>query len=320
MQQNRLASIDQLRGYAIFGMIFVNILGLFQVMPWMFKHHHYGMSYADTIAPLFVFVVGIGFRMSVTRGFLKEGKHRTYRRMIRRYLIIIGLGILYGRFDFQTDIWDALMDIGCAGMLSLPFIGRSVGVRVFAAVFFLGFYQLIFSCTPYGAWTMGHSINGGPMGPFAYAFVLLFGTLLTDLLHTRNPRRIIISAGTLSIALALLGWLLRLEWPDLKPEWPFSQYAMSMPYVLYSTGLAFLAFLFFYLLCDVFKFKIPQLSILGMNPLVIYIFQAVLYIIVGETVPDDASYSIAILCFIGVYSLCYALAWTLNWRGIIVKI
>lgn len=53
----RIASIDQYRGNAVFGMIFVNFLGQFDSMPSMLKHHHYGMSYADTIAPLFMFAV-----------------------------------------------------------------------------------------------------------------------------------------------------------------------------------------------------------------------------------------------------------------------
>lgn len=58
MNQGRLVYLDQVRGYAIFGMILVNILGMFDVMPWILKHHHEGFSYADHIAPLFLFIVG----------------------------------------------------------------------------------------------------------------------------------------------------------------------------------------------------------------------------------------------------------------------
>ena len=69
----RITALDQARGYAIAGMIAVNTLGHFDRMPWMVKHHHEGMSYADTIAPLFIFLVGMGFRMSFQRRAVEKG-------------------------------------------------------------------------------------------------------------------------------------------------------------------------------------------------------------------------------------------------------
>ncbi|MDX9972781.1 MAG: heparan-alpha-glucosaminide N-acetyltransferase domain-containing protein, partial [FCB group bacterium] len=64
---NRIASLDQLRGYAIVGMFLVNYLGNFHALPWIIEHQRNSFSYADTIAPLFLFVVGMGFRLSVKR-------------------------------------------------------------------------------------------------------------------------------------------------------------------------------------------------------------------------------------------------------------
>jgi predicted acyltransferase len=320
LPSQRLVSIDQLRGYAIFGMVLVNILGMFEVIPWMLKHHHVGMSYADTIAPLFVFVVGIGFRMSVTGGYAREGQTATHRRMIRRYAIIIALGAAYGGFDFETGVWDALMDIGCAGMLCLPVIGRGLRMRLFAACGFLLVYQLAFSLTPYGAWTMSHSINGGPLGPVAYAFVLLLGTTVNDLRALRNPNRLLAISLALAAMLTAAGWGLRMEWAGIKVFWPFSQFAMTAPYVLYSTGLAFLAFAAFHVLCDRAKLEVPHLSLLGQNPLVIYLLQAGLVEVVDAVVPGDVPMGMALLSFGLVYATCYSVAWILNWRGIVVKV
>jgi len=53
----RILSIDQFRGYAVLTMIFVNFIGRFDLTPWMLKHHKVGMSFNDTIAPIFIFVV-----------------------------------------------------------------------------------------------------------------------------------------------------------------------------------------------------------------------------------------------------------------------
>ncbi|MCK5860896.1 MAG: DUF1624 domain-containing protein, partial [Candidatus Hydrogenedentes bacterium] len=77
--------VDQCRGYAIFAMILVNVLGLFDCMPWMLKHHQTGFSYADHIAPIFIFVVGIGFRMSFVKTVQTEGIICARKRALKRY-------------------------------------------------------------------------------------------------------------------------------------------------------------------------------------------------------------------------------------------
>ncbi|MCX6913555.1 MAG: sulfatase-like hydrolase/transferase, partial [Verrucomicrobia bacterium] len=43
-------------------------------MPEAFKHHHDYITYADTIAPLFMFVVGMGFRLSILRNVQSRGR------------------------------------------------------------------------------------------------------------------------------------------------------------------------------------------------------------------------------------------------------
>jgi hypothetical protein len=185
---------------------------------------------------------------------------------------------------------------------------------------FLAFYQLIFSMTPYGEWTVGNSINGGPLGPLAYSFVMLFGTLVCDILESANPKKTITNSLWCIIQFCVFGWLFFFEWTGYKAEWQFSQYAMTTPYVVFSTGLAFLAFLFFFILCDIYKLRVPQLSILGQNPLVIYILQAVLVIVVNMYIPAASPLWVALCTFAGVYAVCYTVAWLMNWRGIIVKI
>ena len=54
----RIAVLDQMRGYAIFGMLLVNAKGLFHFSATQLRNHRASFTYADTIAQLFVFVVG----------------------------------------------------------------------------------------------------------------------------------------------------------------------------------------------------------------------------------------------------------------------
>ena len=62
--QPRLASLDQFRGYTIAGMCLVNFLAPFAAIHSVLKHNDTYFSYADTIMPSFLFVVGFAFRLT----------------------------------------------------------------------------------------------------------------------------------------------------------------------------------------------------------------------------------------------------------------
>jgi predicted acyltransferase len=316
----RIESIDQLRGYTIFGMILVNFLGNFHVMPETFKHHREGYSYADTIAPLFLFIVGMGFRLSLKRRIGKDGPWFARGSAAKRYAILTLVGIVvYDPLDWH-GWWDALVDIGLSGLLALPFVEWGAGVRLAAAFAYLILYQALFSLTPYGAWLPGHSFDGGPLGPFSWVFSLLLGTLAYDWLESRDHRLIVRNALVWGVGLCAAGWLLKMEWTGVKSEWPFSQKYMTAPYSLYSTGLAFLVFLFFYYVCDVFGFQFPHLSVLGLNPLVLYIFHILLMDSHEGWVQGDASLPKACFLFAMFYLVCYAVAWRLYKDKAVIKI
>lgn len=317
---SRLITLDQFRGYAIFSMILVNFLGIFDAMPEMLKHHGTGFSYADLVAPVFMFVVGMGFRLSLPRAIARQGLWPARRRALRRYAIIIFLGLCYGGFDLRVSVWDALLDIGCAGILALLFIERGPLVRAAAACAYLALYQALFSWAGYGGWVMHNSIDGGPLGPLSWVFILLMGTLAYDLLATADTRAVVKGCLAWGLALCIAGWALRWPWPGIKAEWVFTQRGMSAPYPVYAAGLSFLILLAFYLFCDVLNWRFPHLSTLGENPLVIYLFQAVLCIVLEQIIPSNTPPWLALAEFAAVYGLCYGLAWGLHRKRIIVKI
>ena len=109
------------------------------------KHPHYGMTFANTIAPFFLIAVGMGFRMSLKNRIAKYGSRNSYLTAIKRYLILIIIGIvLYGP-DPVCSMWDALVDIGFAGLLTLPFILTKKWIRISLAFLYLIIYQCIFT-------------------------------------------------------------------------------------------------------------------------------------------------------------------------------
>lgn len=313
---HRIVSIDQFRGFAILGMVFVNYISRFAITPWMLKHHRQGMSFNDTIAPIFIFVVGMGFRLSMQRRIAKDGLAAARRAAAKRYgiLTILGFAIYVGYF------WDALSDIGVAGLLALMFLDKSPKVRVAAAFFYLALYQAVFSLTPYGEYVMTDGINGGPLGPLSWGFILLMGSAAYDVMASGDSGKTARACLLWGIGLSALGWALKFEWPGLKAAWPFSQFGMSAPYPLYATGLCFFTLLFFHCVCDVRGFRFPQLSTLGENPLVLYLAHHI-FIGMGMLVlSNHASWPAILAGFFGVYGACYALAFALHKKHVIIKI
>ncbi|NUN95312.1 MAG: DUF1624 domain-containing protein [Candidatus Omnitrophica bacterium] len=318
----RIESLDQLRGYTIFGMILVNFLGNFRSMPELFRHHRESYSYADTIAPLFLFIVGMGFRLSFQRRVAKEGITAARWASAKRYSILILIGVVvYNPFEWR-DWWDALVDIGFSGLLALPFIDKSARVRLAAAWGYLLLYQALFTWSPYGANQMTGNgfIDGGPLGPLSWVFNLLLGTLAYDWIESGMGAALLKRALAWGLALSLLGVAFHLEWPGIKSAWPFSQRYMTMPYTLLSTGLAFFAFASFHWLCDIKRGRLPHLTVLGMNPLVIYIFHMLLMGAQRDWIERGAPAWKALGLFACFYLICYAVAWRLHRDKAIIKI
>jgi predicted acyltransferase len=290
-------------------------------MPWQFKHHREGMSYADTIAPAFIFVVGMGFRLSLRRRSAELGLLPALLSTARRYATLVLIGIvIYNPADW-SNWWDALVDIGAGGLIALPFIALGPVPRAVAAFGCIAAFQGIFSLTEYGPWLMHNSFNGGPLGVIAWAGILLFGTLAQDIAERPEPWRVALGLFGWGLGLCALGLALEAEWPGVKPHWPHSQYYMTAPYALLSTGWAFLAYGAFHLLCDRAKILLPHLSTLGSNPLAIYILQYALIGLHGAfLVERGASAPWALLSFAAFYAVCYAVALYLQRRNIYIKV
>lgn len=200
-EPKRIVCIDQLRGYAIFGMLLVNasgiffepieaslegssIQGFFEACLYQLSHHRTTFTYADTIAPLFVFVVGMGMRLSWLRRTESAGASEVRRSLAKRYsvLVLIAFAVYAGW------LWDALMDIGLAGLLALMLIDRKPRTRIIAAFAFVLAYQCIHMFTSYGTWSVHgtFSLDNPDYVPFLVRLVPLEDGTLQHQLERRS--------------------------------------------------------------------------------------------------------------------------------------
>ncbi len=326
----RIESMDQLRGYAIFGMILVNYLGNFHAFSQLIEHQHDRYSYADTIAPLFLFVVGMGFRLSLVRRIQREGVWQARSAALKRYITLFVVAVAFYGPDFRKNWWDALTEIALAGSLTLPFIDKNAPLRIAAGLVYLGLYMFFFLTTPYGEWLHESSMNGGPLGSFSSAFVLICGTVAYDLLESSDERSIVkwsLILGIGSCAASIVVWrlmpLTHGSYAEYGPYWPFAKRWMAAPFQFLSVGICFLTFLAFYWLCDLKDFRFPHLTVLGENPLVIYLVQyALLEINLGYFAPtgNSSEVPIGLVGFVCVYLFCYAVAKRLHDQEYIIKL
>ncbi|GMV99157.1 MAG: membrane protein [Candidatus Hydrogenedentota bacterium] len=358
-QPKRIVSVDQLRGYAIFGMLLVNASGLFfdpvtstlespgaqkfwDACLFQLSHHKTTFTYADTIAPLFVFVVGMGMRLSWLRRSESTGLWQGRKSLMKRYAIMVLIAFaLYAGW-----LWDALMDIGLAGLLAVAFIDKKPRTRLIAAFALVALYQSIYTFTSYGTWVahgkfslddadyvpflvrliplngelFGTSLNGGPLGPLSWVMMLLFGSYAYDLMSERNEKKLVLGCLTWGVALCAAGYALHVEWPGLKTEWPFSARYMNAPFPLWATGLCFLQLLAFYLICDKLNLRIPTFTSVGMNPLILYIAQSLFLDVAEGFAPEQWSLLAGIAGFAVFWGVIAGSAYFMHQRKIYIKI
>ncbi len=194
----RIVSLDQFRGYTVVGMLLVNFLGGFQVVPAILKHHNTYCSYADTIMPQFFFAVGFAYRLTFLRRLAEAGFWAATGAVLKRNLGLILLGFVLYHLDGSVKSWQQLEELGLDGFLAaafrrelfqtlvhiaitsiwvLPVIAAGVTARV-AFLVASAALHLGLSSWFYFDWAWKTPvIDGGQLGFLTWASPLLVGSL-----------------------------------------------------------------------------------------------------------------------------------------------
>jgi predicted acyltransferase len=95
VMEDRVASLDVLRGFAIAGMIVVNDPGTWSAVYSPLRHAEWhGWTYTDTIFPFFLFVSGAAMALSLARRKERgDGPPRLRRHVARRAGVLVALGL-----------------------------------------------------------------------------------------------------------------------------------------------------------------------------------------------------------------------------------
>src|SRR5215218_9881053 len=147
---SRLVSLDVFRGLTIAGMVLVNNPGTWSSIYWPLQHAQWhGWTPTDLVFPFFLFIVGVSITLAFGRR-VEEGtvKRDLYLKVVKRSLIIFGLGLFLNGFPFFH-----LSDIRIPGVLqrlavcylitSLIFLSTRLRTQLIVSIALLLIYWIV---------------------------------------------------------------------------------------------------------------------------------------------------------------------------------
>ncbi|MEZ6049580.1 MAG: heparan-alpha-glucosaminide N-acetyltransferase domain-containing protein [Planctomycetaceae bacterium] len=233
---NRIVSLDQFRGYTIFGMFLVNYMSSYKdITPNILLHHHTYCSYADLIMPHFLFCVGFAFRLTFGRRDYKESPHKAHLRVIRRILglMLVTFSVYHVRrpadawadfielnfLEVLLNAWkspwtNTLGQIALTSLWILPWLRKSKRTRIIVMIL-SGIAHHVACHYFYFTWvnTSPNGVDGGPLGFLTWTIPALLGTIACDWVvdaREANPQRHAPLGKMLfwSIIVMLIGWFI----------------------------------------------------------------------------------------------------------------
>jgi len=295
-------------------MILVNFLAFFDATPTFLKHGENGtMTFADLVAPFFLFVLGMMYSKSLVRRIEKSGRKAAYAHALFRYAVILLIGIVggcVGKMKLTFD-WGILQAIGLAGMIALPFMELRWLWRLLGGGILLGVYQV--GIIPFAGDSIVAAEHGGVIGTISWATIILFASVAGDLIHADNPISTIKRVPMFGLAFMVVGF-------SMAFLVPLSKSIVSASYVLTATGMSALVFVLFVVAVDKLVISIPTLVPLGRNALLIFLLHYVLVRVGHKLIGKSASFLIVLFGVVAIYAVCSLLAWVLDRKKLYLKL
>jgi len=306
--KNRMLSIDIFKGLTIILMIFVNIIEKYHAIPEWSKHGiGYAVTYVDLVLPLFLFMMTLNFKDSYIRRIDKTSKKEVFIHFIRRYLIFIGIGLIF-TIDFSPPYlrWGPLQVLGLSGLFLLLIIEFSTKIRLVIGTALILTHQLFI--LPAFSETMSNLWAGGIYSCIGWGGMMLLSSVIAENLHSKRLKENLLISSTILITFSFI----------LFPLWGMSMSFTTLPYILFSLGICNLCYLATYIVFDEWGQKKNYfqgdnfISILGKNAFILYILHVVFRLITSTLLSRDTGVTIILSAvFINLLAL-WTIAYVLN--------
>ncbi len=364
MTNGRLTSLDALRG---FDMMFImggeglvcSIAAALGFADFKASFGHaawHGLHFMDIVFPLFLFIAGVSFPFSCAKSReMGIGDGRIALRALRRGLVLVFLGLCYGRFlsfDFEhVRVWSVLGRIGVAWMVSawlyLLFstrtrLGIAVGILAAVTVGTIlvtapGAAAPVDPFSPegnFGCW-LDRTLTGGhtyrPLfDPEGFAGLLpsivtaMLGVFAGEIVRRDGAA----ATGRKALHLLCCGVVCLLAGIALSFVFPINKALWSPSFTLVVGGISFAALALFYWIIDVKGWRRWTFffTVIGMNSITIYMAQRIvdfhsardfLFKGLSSLVPDAWR---NVVLYAGYMAICWLFLYFLYRRRVFLKV
>lgn len=369
LNKDRLLSLDVFRGITIAGMVLVNNPGSWATIYWPLAHAEWhGWTPTDLIFPFFLFIVGVaiplafGKRLDVSEiadpANTNDGggsKRDLYLKVVRRSLIIFGLGLflnLFPYFRFATfRIPGVLQRIAvCYLLASFIFLKTKLRTQIVITVGLLLVYWFLMTFFAAPGFAAGDLSKEGSLASFIDRIVIrshiwsqgkvydpegilstipalattMFGVITGQWLRTKKPAYEKVSGlFAAGVVLIVLGW----AW---NPFFPINKSLWTSSYVLLTVGMALQLLAFCYWLVDIKEYRrwAKPFIVFGVNAIALFVgtgLMAKLLGLIKVPLSDGTRISLHSWIYRNLFlswappyraSLAFALAMILVWLGL----
>jgi predicted acyltransferase len=302
--QDRLASLDFFRGLTMF-MLVGESTGLYELLRsptvkgtlfsaigWQLDHHPWnGLHCWDLVQPFFMFIVGVAMPFSIGKRWERGDSWRqTFHHALGRSALLLFFGwALYciGPGHLTFELWNVLAQLSFTYLVAFLMMRKSTRTQLGLTFALLIVTELLYRLWPvagfnqpfvpdhnFGSWVdlrimrtldSDHWVAFNAVPTTAHT---MWGVLAGQVLKSsRTPWRKIRALAIPGVIGVVLGY-------SLNPVDPIIKRICTSSFVIVSGGWCLLALAFSYWLIDVKGLKkwAVFFSIVGMNPLFIYLF------------------------------------------------
>lgn len=320
-EQKRLISLDVFRGMTIAGMVLVNNPGTWSTIYTPLKHAEWhGWTPTDMIFPFFVFIMGIAIPIALGKRLEQGVTNDVYWKIIKRSLIIFGLGLFLATFpfyNFTKGEWLDLSTVRIMGVLqrlalcylfsSFIFLWFNWKNQAYIAVILLLLYWVLMLYGGNGDLSAAGNFSGyidrliltenhiwrsakvydpeGLLSTIPAISSCLAGVLCGTFLKTnRNDYEKVSAFFFFGVSLITIGWAWDFFFPINKPIWTSS-------YVVFMAGqsLCFLGFCYWLIDIKGYKAWTKPFVIFGVNALALFVGSGVMARLFGIIKVGDVS-------------------------------
>ncbi len=313
-KRKRLSSLDHFRGLALFLMILVNSLSSYSNVPNWLKHSPWnGYQFPDLVAPMFLFAMGVAYRISLNARLSRFGLKKTLFHFVKRYIILFLFGFVGILLVKRSFDWGILQMLGAVGLFSLPIMFLPPLYSIVTSLLLLIFYQISIDTLGLSAYVSKFDM-GSPFATLSWSFILVFAASFVGIevfsqKRGVDLRKLLFSGITLTLVGVVLSFFI-----------PFNKHLVTSSYILFSTGLATILFSIFYIVVEIYKFHIDILDVLGRNSLIIFIFSNTVSTLLNENLPNSLPIIYPVLITIGLLIVSIIIAKILARYKIYIKL